>query len=191
MILIIGFILFLYALDKRVPQITNYPNDRTEIIAFGDSLVEGVGSSTGGGFVDELEVILNIDITNLGVSGNTTRDALIRIDDVLDREAKMVIISLGGNDFIRRFPQEEVKRNFDKIISQIQNDGAMVMLLDVPGYGSLVRDLSGNHDAAYVSNILRGLIGRDRYMADAIHPNDEGYRKVAEKIAPELAKFIK
>lgn len=189
-IILVLFLGLLYYIQKRTPNIINYPNDRTEIVAFGDSLIEGVGSSNNKGFIDDLEVILNTEIVNLGVSGNTTRDGLLRIDDITDRNARIVLISLGGNDFIQRIPEETVRKNLDKIVSKIQNDGAMVMVLGVPGYRGLYKDVSRDHQTAYVSNILSGLIGKDKYMSDLIHPNDLGYRAVAEKIAPELKKFI-
>jgi len=189
-IILVLFLALLYYAQKRTPDIKNYPNERTEIIAFGDSLVEGVGSSSGTGFVGQLEVILNTDIINMGVSGNTTRDALLRIEEVTDRNAAMVLISLGGNDFLQRIDPEQTRTNLDRIISKIQNDGAMVMVLGVPGNSSIYKDLAEDHRTAYVSNILKGLIGRDKYMADPIHPNDTGYRRIAEKIAPELKKFI-
>ncbi len=53
-------------------EITNYPSSGTDIIAFGDSLVLGIGSTQGGGFVKMLSENLNISIINLGVSGDTT-----------------------------------------------------------------------------------------------------------------------
>lgn len=190
-ILIMLFIGFLYYLGNRSPHVINYPNSRTEIIVFGDSLIAGVGSTDKDGFVRKLESLLNRDITNLGVSGNTTRDGLLRVDEVIEREAQLVIIALGGNDFIQRVPQDSVKRNFDKMISQIQNSGAMVMILGEPGYRGLYKDLSEAHDTAYVSNILSGLITKDKYMSDAIHPNDAGYRIIAERIAPNVKKLLR
>ncbi len=190
-LLILAFLFLVYHLQNWTPGILNYPNNRTEIIVFGDSLAAGVGSANGEGFVDDLVFILNRKITNLGVPGDTTQDGLLRIDDVLGREAQIVIISLGGNDFLRRVPKEDVKRNFNKIISKIQNDGAMVMILETPGYGNLYKDLSETHDTAYIPNILRGLIARDQYMSDAIHPNDVGYNKIAKKIEPKLRKYIR
>ena len=184
-ILILFFIL-LHFINQRAPQITNWPAaDRTEIIVFGDSLAEGFGTDDGG-FVSRLEILLGHKITNLGVSGDTTRDGLIRLNNVLARDAKLVIISLGGNDFIQRVPEQDVRHNFNKMISQIQNDGSMVILLDAPGYRGMLKELSKTHKTGYVSNILSGLIGKDEYMFDAIHPNAAGYQKIAEKIEPEV-----
>jgi len=195
-ILLVLFLCFLYYVKNRTPEILNYPNNNSEIIAFGDSLVSGVGSESNRGFVRELEVFTNTNIINMGISGDTTRDALARIDDVLKRNPKMVLISLGGNDSIQHVPAKAARKNLDKIVSQIQNTGSMVIILGVPaapgvsGYKNLYKEVAEDHRAAYVPNILAGLIGRDEFMADLIHPNDLGYIKVAEKIAPIMKLYL-
>lgn len=191
MVLILALVAFVYYLRHRTPDIINYPTDREVVVAFGDSLIEGVGSTNGEGFIDDLEDLINRDIVNLGVSGDTTTDGLERIEDVLERDPGLVIISLGGNDFLQRVPEEQVEQNFNKIISKIQNNGSMVMLLAVPGYGDLYENLSEVHQTAYVSNILRTLLLRSgTYMSDPIHPNDAGYTKIAERIAPLTRKIL-
>ena len=189
-LIILGFLSLLYWAQNRTPDILNHPNNRSEIIVFGDSLAAGVGSDENEGFTKGLEFSLNRQITVLGVSGDTTRDGLNRIEEVTERDAQIVLISLGGNDFIQRVPEETVRKNMDKIISKIQNSGAMVMVLGAPGYRGLYKQVAEDHKAAYVSNILKGLIGRDAYMSDPIHPNNVGYHKISERIAPELKKFI-
>ena len=85
-------------------DIANLPTPNGPIIALGDSITFGIGASTGEDYVSELEDRLGVNIINAGVSGDTTRDALERLeDDVLDRNPSAVIIFLGGNDEIRRF----------------------------------------------------------------------------------------
>ena len=84
-------------------DITNYPPPNGPIIAFGNSLTAGVGASMGEDYVSELEERLNVNIVNEGVPGDTTEDALARLDgDVLARDPSVVIIWLGGNDELRR-----------------------------------------------------------------------------------------
>ncbi len=89
-------------------SVTNYPNDNEgPVIAFGDSLTEGVGAPAGQGYVDELEERLGIGVVNAGVSGDTTRDALARLeDDILSEDPSTVIVFLGGNDILRHIFEE-------------------------------------------------------------------------------------
>ena len=113
--------------DKAV---TNYPSQGTDIVAFGDSLVAGVGSSTGG-FVNMLSKDLGVEIVNLGVSGNTTKDALDRVDILKNYKPKLVMILLGGNDFLRKVPTEETFANLEKIVQVVVSQGAVAVLLGV------------------------------------------------------------
>src|SRR6056297_1363725 len=79
--------------------VTNVPSAGTRIIAFGDSLVEGVGANPGNDFVSILSRNIAEPIVNLGNSGDTTRDALARIDEVLEQDPKIVLVLIGGNDY--------------------------------------------------------------------------------------------
>src|SRR3989344_5656376 len=97
-------------------KITNYPSTGTDIIAFGDSLTFGVGSTRGGGFVRMLSEDLNTHIINLGVSGETTAGALSRLGQISKYKPKVIILLLGGNDFLSHVPEAETFSNLDRII---------------------------------------------------------------------------
>ncbi len=49
--------------------------------------------------------------------------------------------------------------------------------------------LSKEYAVPLVPNILSGLIGREEFMSDAIHPNSGGYARIAEKLIPPLEKI--
>jgi acyl-CoA thioesterase-1 len=189
----VGYVFFL----RPEPKITNYPSSGINIIAFGDSLVEGVGATDGNNFVSKLSAKIGVPIINKGVSGNTTRQGLARIDDVLDNDPKVVIVLLGGNDAIQKIPTEETFRNLEVIIQKIQAKGAIVLLLGVQGrllsdpFKGEFEKLAAKYHTAYVPNVLDGLIGNLKYMSDSVHPNDLGYEIIAEKIKPVLSKLLR
>lgn len=178
--------------------IRNYPPKGTHIIALGDSLVVGVGAGKSeAGFVPVLARRLNIAIVNKGMNGNTTHDALLRLQkDVLDEKPDIVMILLGGNDFLKQVPAEETFANLRLIISQIQSQGAIVLLLGIRGgpiadhYDDNFTALAKETGSLYISNVLDGLIGNSAFMSDEIHPNDKGYEKIADRIAPILEGLI-
>jgi acyl-CoA thioesterase I len=178
-------------------NIKNYPLKDGSIVAFGDSLVEGVGASKGHDFSSLLSQKIGEPIINLGISGNTSAQGLARIQDVLDEKPRLVLVLLGGNDFLRKVPRDETIRNLRAIIAKVQESGAAVLLLGVRGglftdsASGLYEDLADETQSVYVSNVLDGLFGDTRYMFDAIHPNDAGYVRVADKIYPVLAKILK
>jgi lysophospholipase L1-like esterase len=165
------------------------------IVAFGDSLVYGTGSS-GGGFVSLLEVRIGRPIENLGVPGDTTADGLARLDDVLELRPSVVILLLGGNDFLRQVPREQTFANLATLIERLQADGATVLLAGVRG--GLIRDnfaagfeeLAEAHGTAFVHDVLDDTLGVEAYMADQVHPNDRGYTVIADRIQPVLEAML-
>lgn len=196
LILLIAAGLFIFSGSKK-ETIKNYPSAWTDIIAFGDSLVEGVGATAGNDFVSLLSAKIGLSIINLGVSGNTTKDGLARVGELDKYKPKIVLLLLGGNDHLKKIPIETTFENLGKIIENIQARGAVVFLLGVKG--NLLGDnfkpeferLRQKYKTAYVSNVLDGLFGRAEYMADPIHPNDAGNKIIAERIFPVLEKLIK
>jgi acyl-CoA thioesterase I len=182
---------------KNKMDVRNYPSSGTQIIVVGDSLVYGVGaSSRDKNFVSILSREIGKPIVNLGISGDTTADGLKRIDELDKYNPKAVILLLGGNDYLRKVPQNETFTNLEKIIENIQRRGAIVVLLGIRGgiinddFKSDFEKLRDRYKTAYVPNVLGGLIGNQTYMYDAIHPNDEGYRIIAEKVYPILKSVL-
>lgn len=178
-------------------KIKNYPSNGTDIIAFGDSLVEGVGaSSPQNNFVSKLSAKIGQPIINLGVSGNTTADGLARISELDKYNPKVVLLLLGGNDHLKKVTIETTFRNLSKIIENIQSRGAVVVLLGVKGnlfgdkFEPEFEKLKDKYETAYVSNVLDGLFGNMKYMSDAVHPNDLGYTIIANRVYPVLEKVL-
>lgn len=165
------------------------------IVAFGDSLVHGTGSS-GGGFVRILEDRIGRPIENLGVPGDTTADGLARLDEVLERDPAIVILLLGGNDFLRQVPQDETFGNLATIIERLQTAGAAVLLAGVRGgllrdsFAARYEELAGRYGTAYVHDVLDDTLGVSGYMADQVHPNDRGYAVIADRIQPVLEAML-
>ncbi|MFA6432721.1 MAG: GDSL-type esterase/lipase family protein [Candidatus Paceibacterota bacterium] len=199
--IIIGVIVLVAAIwfafrSLGTSQIKNLDSDGSTIVAFGDSLVQGVGASKGNDFVSLLSQRIGQPIINLGVSGDTTADALLRLDDVFVQDPRIVIVLLGGNDFLRRIPMDETFANLDKIVNAIQAHESAILLLGVRGgllfdsYDTRFDKFAGSHGVGFVPNVLSGLLGDQRYMSDTIHPNNVGYVKVADKVEPVLKKML-
>ncbi len=198
--IIIGIIILtitVWLIFFRNSPITNYPSKGTNIIAFGDSLVKGIGSSEGNDFVSLLTKEININIINAGVSGDTTSTALDRLEnDVLSKDPKVVIVLLGGNDYLRKVDKKLTFENLQKIVDKIHQKGAIVLLLGVRGgllkdtYKGDFDDFAKRNKVAYVENVLDNVLGDSTLMSDQIHPNDKGYKIIANKISPILKSVI-
>ncbi|MBI3926413.1 MAG: arylesterase [Armatimonadetes bacterium] len=167
------------------------------VVILGDSLAAGVGAPEGRGFVGQLEERLQIEIVNQGVPGDTTARALERLEeDVLELEPSLVIVELGGNDFLQKVPPEETFANLENIIGQIHELETPVLLLGVQAgvfsdkHGERYEELARRLEVAYVPNILEGILASPALKYDGIHPNEEGYRKLADKIEPVLRRLL-
>ncbi len=177
--------------------VANYPSKGTDIVAFGDSLVEGVGAADGNDFVSLLSQKIGQPIVNLGRAGDTTADGVARIGQLDAYTPKVVLLLLGGNDYLRRISISDTRKNLEILIQNIQARGAVVLLLGVRGgilndrFAAEFKNLRDTYHTAFVSDVLDGLLGNGQYMADATHPNAVGYRIIAERIYPILREVIK
>ena len=108
------------------------PSQPNEIIAFGDSLVFGIGTTSGNNFVSLLEQRLSVDIRNSGIPGDTTGSALARLNSsVLSRNPRLVIVLLGANDLFQGVPIAQRVSNITSIVQQIRTRGAKVVLVEL------------------------------------------------------------
>lgn len=181
----------------KQPLIKNADSTGTNVIAFGDSLVFGVGSTEGNDMFSVTSRELGIPIINKGVPGNTTADGLERLQrDVLDNDPRIVFVLLGGNDFLQHFATSTTFTNLETIISAIQDRGAAVILVGVRGglitdhYEKNYEELAKKYQTGYVSNILDGLITNRELMYDSIHPNDRGYKIAAHRLEAALQQVL-
>jgi acyl-CoA thioesterase-1 len=173
----VGALVGLWALGSDLPRAAR-PTNGESIIAFGDSLVAGRGASSGQDFVSVLSKRLGIPIINAGRSGDTTGSALARLDgDVLALNPRIVIVLLGGNDFLRRIPTDETFANLGTIVDRVRRHGSAVVLVGVTvglltdPYGAQYEALAQRTSAGLVPDILGSIIGHTDLMADSIHPN--------------------
>lgn len=186
-----------YFFSNRENAITNYPSSGTDIIAFGDSLVSGAGATSGNDFVSLLSSRVGRPIVNLGVPGDTTAQGLARLDALDQYRPQVVLLLLGGNDHLKKVPIETTFTNLAKIIENIHARGAIVLLLGVKGnlfgdtFAPEFENLRDTYETAYVSNVLDGLFGDAKYMADQVHPNDAGNRIIADRVYPVLLPLLK
>ena len=187
----------LWSLRPGAPEAAR-PTSGDRVIAFGDSLVEGVGASIGGDLVSLLSARVGVPIVNAGRRGDTTASALARLDPaVLSQNPRVVIVVLGGNDVLRRLPQAETFSNLESIVGRIRGRGAAVILVGLSfgvfpdTYGNGYENLAHRTASGLVPDVLAGILGHADLMADQIHPNDRGYRMMADRIEPALRAVLK
>jgi acyl-CoA thioesterase-1 len=184
---------------RRSWTITNAYPSGANVIAFGDSLTEGYRMDPGEGWPEQLSAIVGRPILNRGVSGNTTGDALARLErDVLAQDPRVVLVCLGGNDMLRQMPADQQFDNLRAIVRRIQDKGALVVLIGTEGfkilgkvdYGDRYEVLARETGSVYVSDLMKGVLTDPALMLDQIHPNARGYAKIARRIADEAGEYL-
>ena len=168
------------------------------IICFGDSLTSGTGATTGMDYPSQLAGIIGKPVINRGISGDTTSRARRRLDrDVLSAKPDVVLITLGGNDLKNGVTKNVAFANLEYIVKTIQDSGAKVIVggLKFPGrdrgYGKGYEDLARQTGAILIPNIFDGVVDNPSLMSDPIHPNNAGYRIIAQRFSSALASVKK
>lgn len=167
------------------------------IICLGDSLTSGVGASPGMDYPTQLSRLIGLTVINAGVPGDTTGDAMERLDrDVLSKSPAIVLVILGVNDLAASVPDEEMFSNFEKIVKRIRAKGAMVVVggIDTPQLDGRLegsyRQLCEKTGALLIPDIYVGILGHEDLMSDATHPNDKGYQIIAERFYGVIRGYL-
>ena len=190
-IIVIGFWPSPYA------HVRNLGSRGANIIAFGDSLTAGYGAKAGEDYPARLSSLLGQAVINAGVSGDTTASALARLDrDVLARDPRIVIVGLGGNDFLQSVPIATTEGNLREIVRKIEGGGAMAVLLGfrwpsiTADYEAMYKRVAKDEGGLLIAGPLRGILNDSSLKSDAIHPNARGYALMAERVAGPCRKLI-
>lgn len=182
-------------------------DDRPVIVAFGDSLTAGYGTDAGNSYPDFLEKDLiakgfHYHVVNAGVSGNTTKDGLDRLDDVIALKPVLVIVAFGGNDGLRGLPIDSTRKNLDQIVSTLQHAGIKVVLGGItlpPNYGAdYIRQfnesyalLARQYHVPLLPFLLQNVYGTAGSMqADGIHATAQGNQQVARNLLPLVTPWL-
>jgi len=167
------------------------------IICFGDSLTYGTGAARNKSYPAQLSEMIGQPVINAGIPGNTTADGLKRLEaDVLERSPRMVLITLGGNDMKNGIDKKIAFKNLKNIVEAIQAKEALVVIGGVKllfwdrGYEEEYKKLAEEKGIILIPNVLKGLIGHDGLMSDAIHPNAAGYEIMAKRFHKAIEPYL-
>ena len=164
------------------------------VLALGDSLTYGTGASPDTAYPTVLAGLTGWHVVNAGVPGDTSAQALQRLPDLLaQHQPRLVIVSIGGNDFLRKLPEEQTRANITAICRLALDSGAQVLLVAVPKV-SLAAALGQVSDHPLYADIARELklplqregwsevLADEDLKADAVHANAQGYARFARSV---------
>jgi acyl-CoA thioesterase I len=178
-----------------------------QIVALGDSLTAGPGLEASKTFPVRLESALRarghaVTVVDAGVSGDTSRDGLARLDWSVGAEADAVIVELGANDALRGTDPDITRTALDAILARLADRGLPVVLagmLAPPNLGAdyatafnpIYPELADKYGVVLYPFFLDGVAGDSRYnLKDGMHPNAEGVDIIVERILPTVEAVL-
>ena len=181
----------------RKERIANLDSQGSVVICFGDSLTAGYETAPEESYPHVLSGFLEQPVINAGVNGDTTQTALQRLQrDVLEKDPLLVVVILGGNDFLRKTSSTQTFENIRVIVRTIKQQGAMVALgqigpLLMHSYNQEYKKIAAEENAILIPNVLGGVFGNPKLMQDEIHPNTAGNVLIAQKINKAIEKYLR
>ncbi|CAN7225138.1 GDSL-type esterase/lipase family protein [Acidovorax sp. LjRoot118] len=168
------------------------------VLALGDSLTSGVGASADTAYPAVLQRLTGWKVINGGISGDTSAQALKRLPELLQKhQPALVIVSIGGNDFLRRQSASATRANVYKICEQARAAGAQVLLVAIPEL-TILATLGQLSDHAMYEDIAKelgiplhrkgwsGVLADARLRSDNIHANAAGYELFTQGLVDTL-----
>jgi acyl-CoA thioesterase-1 len=191
------------------PQLSADPNDhRPVLVCFGDSLTAGHGTDPGHAYPDFLQSDLDqrgyhYRVVNLGISGNTTKDGVARLPEVLSLHPSLAVVEFGGNDGLRGLRIDDSRANLDHIVSALQHAGIKVALAGItlpPDYGpDYIRQfnetytvLAKKYRVPLLPFLLNHVYGQPGMMQrDQTHATAKGNEVVAQNVLALVTPLLK
>lgn len=189
-------------------QLNNAEDPRPVIACFGDSLTAGYGVDEDRSFPANLQRDLDAAgyhyrVLNLGISGETTKDGLARIDRVLALKPAIVVVEFGGNDGLRGIPIASSRANLDAILNKLAQTKAHIALAGItlpPQYSAPYIQqfnetytlLAKKYAVPLLPFVLQGAYGvPGSIQADGVHPTAQGCEQVAKNVMGLIKPLLK
>ncbi|HNF58349.1 MAG TPA: arylesterase [Elusimicrobiota bacterium] len=204
-------LLFLAACGRNAPPPPPAsPPPALHILCFGDSLTAGkdLPNPEHQSYPALLEKRLkeagySVRVTNAGQSGDTTFEALARLDFSLEDRPDLVVVCLGSNDVFQGKNIADTETNLREILRRARAAGARTILCQMRiyinfGFGWAARyekifpRVAEDTGATLAPFPLEGVAAHpSKNLSDGIHPNAEGYGIFVDNIYPTVEKAVK
>ncbi|HEY2661702.1 MAG TPA: arylesterase [Caulobacteraceae bacterium] len=177
------------------------------VTLLGDSITAGLGLPAADALPAQLAVSLRrlgepIRMRGAGVSGDTTADALARVDFSVQGDTRLCLVALGGNDLLQGVEPAVVKANLTAIVRRLKARRIGVLLAGMrapPAIGSayarefnaVFASVARTEGAGLYPFLLDGVAGDSRLnQTDGVHPNAAGVKIIADRLAPTVARAL-
>ena len=113
------------------------------ILAFGDSLTYGTGTSRDKAYPAVLESMIKHKVINAGIPGEISAKGLSRLPGLITQHRPaLIIICHGGNDILRKMDLSKTKNNIQQMINLARQNEIQVILVGVPEFGLFLNTIA-------------------------------------------------
>lgn len=177
------------------------------VTVLGDSITAGFGLPAAAALPAQLQAQIralgaSASVRGAGVSGDTSAGGLARVNFSVRADTRLCVVALGGNDLLQGVPPSRTKANLEGIIERLKARKIRVLLaglsspieLDdsyVREFQNIFPSLAKAHAVPLYPNLLAGVALDARLnQADGVHPNAEGVKVIARRMAPVVVKTL-
>jgi acyl-CoA thioesterase-1 len=178
-----------------------------KMVVLGDSLSAGLGLPGSAAFPARLQKALkakgmDVDMSNAGVSGDTSSGGRDRLDWSVPDGTEAVILELGANDALRGIDPKLTRAALADILTRLQARKVAVLLCGMvapPNYGAdystrfnaIYPDLAKAFQVPLYPFFLEGVASDAKLnQADGLHPTAEGIDLIVKNILPTVEAFL-
>ena len=170
--------------------------ENTVILAFGDSLTYGTGAHVNQSYPAVLSKLTGRTVINAGIPGEVSAQGRERLPALLDRHRpELLLLCHGGNDLLRRINSAVTRSNIESMIEAATQRNIPVLLIGVPKPGLMFLDaaeiyseIAEKYKLVYEGDILPDVESDSALKSDQIHPNADGYQRIAAAIYQLMTK---
>lgn len=177
------------------------------VTILGDSITAGLGLPAAAALPAQLHDALDrLHVANAvrgaGVSGDTAADGAARVDFSVQADTALVVVALGGNDLLQGIDPKATRASLERIVARLKQRRMGVVLCGLTAPAQIgahyARDFNGTFAAVAKAqgvtlfpDLLAGVARNPALnQGDAIHPNAQGVRIIAGKLAPVVARAL-
>ena len=189
-------------LRKRTAWAKRIQQDQGALVFLGDSITQGWGDTMGGSFP-------GVKVANRGISGDTTRGVLIRLQgDVLALKPSGVVLLIGTNDLEEKASPEVIAGNLKLIIAALKKHNPKMPIILCNTFPSSASKRRPADQIRKINQLYFAAVKGDPQITvldtwllfanpqgdakkgefpDLLHPNKLGYSRWAAALRPLLA----
>lgn len=174
---------------------------RPIVTLLGDSIVAGYGLPPEYGIPaalgEELKALgVDAEVRNAGVAGDTSPSGRNRVKSYVVKATAVCVVEFGGNDRRIGYPPWMTHENIDGIVKDLKARKMSVILMgmqlpdtakDAAAFNAIFPDVAKANGVPLLANYMAGVTRQ----ADGAHPDAQGARLIASRLAPLVVEALK